>query len=85
MQKALKPFFHTSKAVDKLYFKDIFRQAGTHSLLDLDEVERWLIYRDNRNNTAHDYGQDLANNTLPLIKQFIIDSRKLVKVINSAN
>lgn len=85
LKKALKPFFHTSKAVDKLYFKDIFRQAGTHSLLDLDEVERWLIYRDNRNNTAHDYGQDLANNTLPLIKQFIIDSRKLVKVINSAN
>lgn len=85
LKKALKPFFHTSKAVDKLYFKDIFRQAGTHSLLDLDEVERWLTYRDNRNNTAHDYGQDLANNTLPLIKQFIIDSRKLVKVINSAN
>lgn len=85
LKKILKPYFHSSKVVDKLYFKDIFREAGNHSLLEIEEVERWLIYRDNRNNTAHDYGQDLANNTLPLINQFIIDSRRLVRVIKNAN
>lgn len=85
LKKILKPYFHSSKVVDKLYFKDIFREAGNHSLLEIEEVERWLIYRDNRNNTAHDYGQDLANNTLPLINQFIIDSRRLVEVIKNAN
>jgi nucleotidyltransferase substrate binding protein (TIGR01987 family) len=85
LKKILKPYFHSPKAVDKLYFKDIFREAGIHSLLNIEEVERWLIYRDNRNNTAHDYGEDLANSTLPLIKEFIADSRNLVKVIKNAN
>jgi nucleotidyltransferase substrate binding protein (TIGR01987 family) len=81
LKKALKPFFHTSKEVDKLFFKDIFRQAGLHGLLEVDEVQRWLEYRDNRNSTSHDYGEDLANKTLVLMRQFIIDSKNLVDKI----
>lgn len=83
LKKALKPYFHSSKAVDALYFKDIFREAGLHGLLSIDEVERWLEYRDNRNNTSHDYGVDLANTTLKLMEQFIVDSTNLSKVIES--
>lgn len=83
LKKALKPYFHTSKEVDKLFFKDIFRQAGLHGLLEVDEVQRWLEYRDNRNSTSHDYGEDLANKTLILMKQFIIDSKNLVDTIET--
>ncbi len=83
LKKALRPYFHSNKAVDKLVFKDIFRQAGLHGLLSIDEVERWLKYRDNRNSTAHDYGEFLANETLVLIKQFIVDSRQLIEVIDA--
>jgi len=85
LKKSLKPYFHSSKVVDKMYYKDIFREAGTHGLLDIEEIERWFEYRDNRNSTAHDYGQDLANKTLFLIEQFIIDARKLIKVIKNEN
>lgn len=81
LKKAIKPYFHSSKAVDRLYFKDIFREAGNHGLLNIEEVERWCEYRDNRNYTSHDYGENLANNTLPLIKQFIIDAKNLAKVV----
>ena len=81
LKKSLKPYFHTSKAVDRLFFKDIFRQAGLHGLLNIEEVERWLKYRDNRNYTSHDYGVELANETLVLIAQFIIDAQNLLKVI----
>jgi len=83
LKKMLKPYFHTSKAVDKLYFKDIFREAGLHDLLKVDEVQRWLEYRDNRNSTSHDYGEELANNTLVLIKQFVKDASNLIEVINN--
>ncbi len=85
LKKNLKPYFHSSKAVDKLYFKDIFREAGNHSILDIDEVDRWLEYRDNRNNTSHDYGADLANKTLILMKQFIIDASNLAQAIDEQN
>ena len=82
LKKCLKPYFHSSKAVDKLSFKDIFRNSGHHSLLTIEEVERWLVYRDNRNSTSHDYGVELAEKTLPLLPQFIIDARSLLKTIN---
>lgn len=85
LKKALKPYFYSSKAVDTLYFKDIFREAGLHSLLTIDEVERWLEYRDNRNNTSHDYGVDLANTTLKLMEQFIADATNLSKVIENSD
>lgn len=83
LKKALKPYFHSSKAVDQLFFKDIFREAGLHGLINIDEVERWLIYRDNRNSTAHDYGEELANETLKLIPSFIEDTSSLVKVLKT--
>lgn len=85
LKKVLKPYFHSSKVVDKFYFKDIFREAGHHGVLSIEEVERWFTYRDNRNSTAHDYGVGLANNTLCLIEQFIKDARNLVEAIEIEN
>ena len=85
LKKVLKPYFHSSKAIDQLVFKDIFRHAGHHSLLTIHEVQNWLKYRDNRNLTSHDYGFGLAEKTLPLLPQFILDAKKLVQVIESLN
>ncbi len=85
LKKCLRPYFPASKQIDKLYFKDIFRQAAKYDIITLDEVERWLEYRDNRNITAHDYGEGFANKTLKLLPQFIIDSYSLVKAIQKEN
>ena len=68
--------------MDRLVFKDIFRKAGLHGLLNLEEVERWLKYRDNRNNTAHDYGFSFAEETLVLLPLFIEDTHSLIIAIN---
>jgi len=61
-------------------FKDIFRQAAKHGLITLDEAERWLVYRDNRSDTAHDYDEGFANQTLALPPQFIEDARRIPEV-----
>ncbi len=82
LKKCLKPYFHSARAVDELYFKDIFRQAGNHGLMTIEDVERWLIYRDNRNDTAHDYGKGFAEQTLTLMPAFIRDAHALVDLIN---
>ncbi len=82
LRKILKPYFHSSKEVDKLYFKDLFRQAALRSLISIQICERWLEYRDNRNNTAHDYGENFAEETLIILPQFIMDAKNLVEVIN---
>jgi nucleotidyltransferase substrate binding protein (TIGR01987 family) len=81
LRKLLKPWFHSSKEADKLFFKDIFRQAVLRSIITPETCERWLEYRDNRNNTAHDYGVNFAEETLQLLPRFIEDANALAQVI----
>lgn len=81
LRKVLSPYFHTSKEVDKLYFKELFRHAVLRSLINDETCKRWLEYRDNRNNTAHDYGVNFAEETLILLPQFIADALKLAEII----
>ncbi len=83
LKKILKPYFHSPKAVDQLYFKDIFRQAASKGLIDIELCERFMEYRDNRNLTAHDYGVDFAEKTLIILPAFIADARKIAEIIQS--
>lgn len=83
LRKKLTPYFSSKKAVDALTFKDLFRYAAKHSLLQAEEVERWFKYRDNRNSTAHDYGEQFAKDTLVLIDDFVQDTQNLIKVIQN--
>lgn len=77
LRKALKSFEATPRSVDAWVFNDVLRHAGKHGLLTLVEVERWLAYRANRNNTAHDYGEGFANDTLRLLPAYVQDVRSL--------
>ena len=79
LRKALKQFSGNPRAVDTLVFNDVLRHAGKHGLLDQPAVERWLTYRANRNNTAHDYGASFANETLALLPHYLTDSRHLAR------
>ncbi len=81
MRKILKPYFHSSKAVDSLYFKDLFRHAVTRGIITPELCERFLEYRNNRNNTAHDYGVNFAEETLSLLPSFIADTKILANII----
>ena len=81
LRKCLKDFVHSPKAVDRLVFKEVFRQASQHDLLTLEEVERWLVYRDNRNNTAHDYGKKFAEETKALLPAFLVDAKSLEQAV----
>ncbi len=82
LRKVLRPYFATPKEVDRLVFKDLFRYGAKHSLLTIESVERWLAYRDNRNNTAHDYGEEFAEQTLKLLPGFVRDAKYLADVID---
>lgn len=77
LRKALKAYGGAPRAVDALVFNDVLRHAGKHGLMDASAVERWLGYRANRNNTAHDYGEGFANETLKLLPQYLQDVRDL--------
>jgi len=81
LRKALKPYFSSSAAVDKLNFKDVFRHSVLRGLLKVEESERWLEYRDNRNTTAHDYGEEFAEKVLVFLPTFANDAKNLSKIL----
>ena len=77
LRKALKSFEGNPRSVDSLVFNDLLRHGGKHGILDQTGVARWLSYRANRNNTAHDYGVGFANQTLTLLPAYLEDVRAL--------
>jgi nucleotidyltransferase substrate binding protein (TIGR01987 family) len=77
LKRALKDFGHGGKKLDATPVKEILRLAATHGLMTVDEVERWFAYRDNRNSTAHDYGEGFAKETLALLPGFVRDASTL--------
>ena len=83
LRKVLREYMANPNAVNSLVFKDVFRQAAHYNLMSLEEVERWFAYRDNRNNTAHDYGVEFAERALNMIKNFLNDSRQLHQSLSS--
>lgn len=83
LRKVLREYMANPNVVNSLVFKDVFRQAAHYNLMSLEEVERWFAYRDNRNNTAHDYGVEFAEKALNMIKNFLDDSRQLHQTLSS--
>lgn len=81
VRKWLRPYFASARQADKLNFKDVFRHAARHGLVSADCSERWLEYRDARNETAHDYGELLADEALDLLPQFIADTKRLTAAL----
>lgn len=81
LRKVLKAYTGSPREIDGLSYKDVLRRASKHGLMTTDEVERWFAYRDNRNNTAHDYGVGFAEETLKLLPGFVSDARHLETVL----
>ena len=83
LRKRLRPWFASNRQADRLTFRDLFRHAAKHGLLPADACERWLNYRDNRNDAAHDEGEGFANATLKLLPGFVEDATALADVMSS--
>ncbi|MCY4255971.1 MAG: nucleotidyltransferase substrate binding protein [Gammaproteobacteria bacterium] len=85
LEKRLRPYFASHREADRLTFKDAFRRAAQHGLISVEASERWFAYRDNRNDTAHHYGERFAESTLLLLPDFIDDAKELARVISESN
>ena len=84
LRKRLKPFFVSKQQVYHLSFKDVFRHAAKYGLINLDTVERWFVYRDCRNDSVHDYGEQYADKVLDVLPDFVADVYALISIIEDA-
>lgn len=79
IRRRLRDFGYGIRRIEATPVRELLRLAAQHSLLAIPEVERWFTYRDNRNSTAHDYGDAFVQQTLTLLPDFIRDAYALAE------
>ena len=84
LRRRIAAWFATNRQADRLHFKDLFRHAARHGVIDCDTVERWIGYRDNRSSSALDHDEGFAEDTLRLLPEFVEDAIALAAVIGGA-
>ena len=65
----------------KITFNGAIERAVQHNLISQEEADRWLEYRESRNNTAHEYGAEYAEAILHLLPDFMRDVKVLQKAM----
>ncbi len=81
LRKRLAAFFASNLHVDRLEYKDLFRHAARHGLIDIEAVERWFGYRDHSGATAGETGERSPDAIFGLIPSLIVDARSLAEMI----
>lgn len=61
--------------------KEIYRIAGERGLID--GVERWFVYHEERNRTAHRYDEELLSLVSEMVPRFAGDARLLLENLRS--
>ena len=81
LRKRLADYFASNRHADRLAYRDLFRHAAKHGLMDADAAERWRHYRGNRDDLAHDRGEGFSETTLKLLPAIIDDAKALADTV----
>jgi len=63
--------------------RQLFRLSAEHGLLD--DVDRWMEYHDARNETAHTYDENTAEDVFETAHRFLADAQKLLEALEARN
>ena len=78
VRRVLREYVTSTGALADMTFKEVLRTAAHNNLLSLDEVDKWFLYRDIRNGSAHEYGADLATRVVTVLPAFIQSAQSLL-------
>ena len=81
LRKVLREYVTSTRELNNLPFKQILRLAAQQGLLTLDGVDQWLLHRDNRNTSAHEYGMQFAEKIVSLLPTFISDTHAVLTTL----
>ena len=62
--------------IDSLNFRDLLREAAEKGLID--NIEKWFVYREQRNITSHTYDQKKATSVQKTAFDFFDDANNLI-------
>lgn len=83
LRKSQRPWFASKRQADRLTFRDVFRHAAKHGLLDTEAAERWLGYRDAVDGLLdRESGNRFDTAAIDLLRAFLADATALVDTID---
>jgi nucleotidyltransferase substrate binding protein (TIGR01987 family) len=63
--------------------RQLFRFSAEHQLLS--DVNRWMEYHDARNETAHTYDENTAEDVFETAQKFLADAKGLLEALEARN
>ncbi|MCX5634497.1 MAG: nucleotidyltransferase substrate binding protein [Planctomycetota bacterium] len=63
--------------------RELFRLSAENRLLT--DVDQWMEYHDARNETAHTYDEDTAEDVFETARIFLADAKKLLQALEARN
>lgn len=72
-----------STYVDGVTRRELFRLSAENRLIS--DVEQWMEYHDARNETAHTYNEDTADDIFETSRIFLADAKKLLEALKERN
>ena len=63
--------------------RQLFRLSAEHRLVG--DVDRWMVYHDARNETAHTYDESTAEDVFETANEFLYDAQKLLQALEARN
>ena len=84
LRKSLRPWFASNRQTDRLTFRDVFRHAAKHGLIDIEAGERWLGYRDAVDGLEWENDGRFDAAATDLLRSFLADVRALADTIDDA-
>ncbi|MCL2484577.1 MAG: nucleotidyltransferase substrate binding protein [Endomicrobia bacterium] len=72
---------HDKQEIKEMGFANIIRTASQRGLL-LNDLEKWLAYREKRNITSHVYDENKADDVISVIPDFLKEAEFLLKKLS---
>jgi len=63
--------------------RQLFRLSAEHRLID--DVDRWMVFHDARNETSHTYDESTAEDVFETAQTFVDDAQTLLKALEARN
>lgn len=66
-------------AIDRMSYEEWIRAAGQLGLFDGAAAAQWLGFRMLRNSVAHDYDEEIAEDALPRLAEFLLAAQQFAQ------
>ena len=73
----------TPAEIDKLSFRDLFREGGERGIVR--NVEKWMLFSEKRNISSHTYDQEKAEDVYRAALDFYPEAKALFEEIKKRN